>query len=83
VQRILASADTLNGTLRTAEALARLRRRIDLAGLDGHVAELCARAAALPAEEARRVRPQLETLLGRVDALLTTLANARATATGS
>ncbi len=83
MQRTVAFADRLDGTLRTAEALAHTSRRIDLAGLDEQVARLCAGALLVPAEHAGTARTRLEALLGRIDALLAALAAGHAMAVKS
>ncbi|WP_424134045.1 hypothetical protein [Roseomonas chloroacetimidivorans] len=74
---VLAAADELQGVLGLAELLLLSGRRLDLRGLDGEVAALCAAAAALPAEEGRSARPALTSLLARVEGLLSHLPTCR------
>lgn len=74
--RLAALADRLDNTLRTAEALVRARRRVDLDGLETQARDLCAAILELPAEAARPLRLRLMGLLDRTDSLLVALAAA-------
>ena len=64
-----AAIASFDGTIAVAQALVESGRRIDLAGLDHEAAALVAAIMALDAEEARRLRPALETLRAHVDGL--------------
>lgn len=64
-----AAIASLDGTIAVARALVETGRRIDLAGLDHEAAALVAAIMALDAEDARRLRPALETLRAHVDGL--------------
>jgi hypothetical protein len=64
-----ALAEQFDATLRTAEALVRAHRRVDLQGLDQLAGRLCAASLDLPPEQGRMVRPTLVALLSRVDDL--------------
>lgn len=69
IMRLAAMAENLADTLRTAEALARAARRIDLRGLDQQAGQLCSRLLALPADQARPLVSSLRVLLARLDSL--------------
>lgn len=69
----LAAIGSLHGTLLVARGLVGSGRRVDLAGLDGSAAMICAAVAMLPPEEARALRPALVALLEAVEALGTAL----------
>lgn len=77
---LLDVCDRLADTLRTAEALLANRRRIDLAGLDTHIRQLCAGTLRLPPEEAGLLRAPLLRLLRQADNLHAALATERAEA---
>lgn len=79
LHRLSARSQRLADTLRTTEALIRGKRQVDLAGLDAQMAELCAQALTLASGERALLRPQLQSLLGRLDALLAALAAAAPT----
>jgi hypothetical protein len=71
---VRAAIEAMDGTLLMARALVEGGRRIDLAGLDGEAARLCAAVMALDAGEARGMRPALEALRLQLDGLATRLA---------
>ncbi len=62
-------AARLATTIATARALARNGRRVDLAGLEDGIGQLCARTLDLPHAEARAMRPTLLDLLRRLEDL--------------
>lgn len=64
-----ALAEGISATLRMARALIEGHRQVDLAGLDGMVGLLCARALDLPPEQGRALRPRLLLLLAELDGL--------------
>ena len=64
-----AAIASFDGTIAVAQALVESGRRIDLTGLEQEAAVLVAALMALDAEEARRLRPALETLRAHVDGL--------------
>ncbi len=69
IQRTRAGVAALRRTTALARALADAGRPIDLAGLDGQVGLVCARALDLPPDEGRAMRVELQGLLDEVDAL--------------
>ncbi len=69
-----AEAAALTGTLTVARVLVGQRRSVDLAGLDGLVGRLCARALDLSPAEGREMRSTLCALLAEVEALSEMLA---------
>ncbi|MFC4165925.1 hypothetical protein [Teichococcus aestuarii] len=66
---LLAALDSLETTLKLAEALATGGRSIDLEGLDAEVTALCAAALSLPAAEQAEAGWALRRLHGRVERL--------------
>ncbi len=72
-ERVRAGAASLRRTTALARALAEAGRPIDLAGLDGQVGLVCARALDLPPDEGRAMRGDLQALLAEVDALANSL----------
>ena len=64
-----AAIEALGGTVAVAKALVEGGRRVDLAGLDRDATSLCAAVLTLSADEARALRPALETLLRQVEGL--------------
>ena len=68
-----AEAIALSEKLRHMVALARgltgAGRQVDVAGLDGMVGLLCAKALDLPADRGRATRPVLAAILAELDAL--------------
>ncbi|WP_244407211.1 hypothetical protein [Roseomonas fluvialis] len=66
---LIAAIDAMEATLAVAEALARERRRIDLAGLEAEVSRICAAALAAPRAAAADVRLRLEALVRALDRL--------------
>ncbi|MBV8616822.1 MAG: hypothetical protein JOY66_24040 [Acetobacteraceae bacterium] len=73
IERLRTGVAALRRTASLARALAESGRPIDLAGLDGQVGLVCARALDLPPEEGRLVRGELQALLSEVDALAASL----------
>ena len=73
LERVRAGATCLRRTTALARTLAAAGRPIDLAGLDGQIGLVCARALDLPPEEGRIVRGDLQALLAEVDALTASL----------
>jgi len=73
IERVRAGACALRRTAALARAFAEAGRPIDLAGLDGQVGLVCARALDLPPEEGREMRAELRALLAEIDALADTL----------
>ncbi len=73
LDRVRAGAAALRRTTALARALAEAGRPIDLAGLDGQIGLVCARALDLPPEEGRVMRRDLQALLAEVDALANSL----------
>jgi hypothetical protein len=73
IERVRAGVAALRRTASLARALAQAGRPIDLAGLDGQVGLVCARALDLPPEEGRLMRGELQALLSEVDALAASL----------
>ncbi|MGC8469413.1 MAG: hypothetical protein ACP5NI_05845 [Acetobacteraceae bacterium] len=71
---VRAEAAALTGTLTVARVLVGQRRSVDLAGLDGLIGRLCARALDLPPAEGRQMRAVLSALLDEVEALAALLA---------
>lgn len=69
VEVIGAAIASFDGTIAVARALVETGRRIDLAGLDQEAAALVAAIMALEPEDARRLRPAVETLRAHVDGL--------------
>lgn len=74
--QLRALADGFVDTLRTAEALVRSNRRVDLEGLDREVNTLCARVLDLSRPHRGALRPLLHDLVTRADLLLDALAAA-------
>ncbi len=70
--------EDLGNTISIARTLVQDGHRVDLAGFDLQVGLLCAKTLDLPPELGRGLRPDLEELLGSVDALAACL-----TATGA
>ncbi len=68
-----AIADGVAATLRVTRALVDSKRDVDLAGFDGMVGLLCARALDLPPEQGRVLQPRLAALLTELDELATAL----------
>jgi hypothetical protein len=68
-----ALADGVAATLRVTRALVDSNRAVDLAGFDGMVGLLCARALDLPPEQGRVLRPRLVALRDDLDALAVAL----------
>jgi hypothetical protein len=66
--------ETMAATLILARALVASGHRIDLAGVEREVGDLCAETVALPRDEGVLLRPALEGLLREVEALETDLA---------
>jgi hypothetical protein len=66
---VLAAVDELHGVLSLAEALLLTGRDLDLQGLQGEVATICATVMALPPEDGRAMRPALSGLLAQVEEL--------------
>lgn len=73
IERVRAAVVALRRTAALARAFAEAGRPIDLAGLDGQVGLVCARALDLPPEEGREMRAELRAVLGEIDALADTL----------
>ena len=73
IERTRAGATALRRTVALARALASGGRSIDLAGLDGQVGLICARALDLPPEQGRTIREELEAVLAEVDDLAAAL----------
>ncbi|EFH10434.1 hypothetical protein ACFFMP_19545 [Pseudoroseomonas cervicalis] len=73
LQAVLATADSLRATLSLARALAEAGRQIDMAGLDGEVATLCAAALALPPACGAEARHALHALRAELESLLALL----------
>lgn len=69
LERVRSGAVALRQTAALARTLAARGRAIDLAGLDGQVGLVCARALDLPAEEGSGMRGDLEGLLTEIDSL--------------
>lgn len=69
IERARAGSDALRRTAALARALAEAGRPIDLAGLDGQIGLVCARALDLPPDDGRAMRIELRGLLAEVDAL--------------
>ncbi len=69
LERTRAGACALRRTAALARAFAEAGRPIDLAGLDGQVGLVCARALDLPPDEGREVRAELRALLTEIDTL--------------
>ncbi|MEN0074730.1 MAG: hypothetical protein AAGC69_10110 [Paracraurococcus sp.] len=65
----LAAIEAMQGTLAVARALVESGREVDLGGLDGGTAALCAAVTLLPREAGRAMLPALLALLAEVDAL--------------
>ena len=55
---------------------------VDLSGLDARVAVLCTAAEALPRGEGRALLPELEAMIGALNALAATLSRQRELASG-
>lgn len=68
-QAVVAMAEALAATVRTARALARDGARIDLTGLDCLIGLLSARALDLRPDHARSLQPRLLDLLAELDGL--------------
>ncbi|MGQ9365877.1 hypothetical protein [Azospirillum sp. A39] len=68
----------VSAALTGAHGEARAGAWIDLQGLDGRVEALCAAARALPPDEARRLLPGLEALVGALGVLAAELEEQRA-----
>ncbi len=68
-----AAAVLLSRTAALARALVLAGRTVELAGLEGQVGLLCAKALDLPPEEGRQMRTELAILLAELDALAGTL----------
>ena len=64
---LIAAIDAMEATLSVAEALARGRRRIDLAGLETEIGRICAASLAVPRASASDVRLRLEALVRVLD----------------
>ena len=73
IERVRVGVASLRRTASLARALAEAGRPVDLAGLDGQVGLVCARALDLPPEEGRLMRDELQALLSELDALAATL----------
>jgi hypothetical protein len=72
---VAAAIHSMHGTLQIAGVLLRAGRSIDLEGLDGDAARLCAAISVLAPADAAPLRPALHALLGELDrvaAILTT-----------
>jgi hypothetical protein len=63
-------------TVRLSRALVAAKRQIDLAGLDGVVGLLCAKALDLPPEQGRSLGPDLAALMREIDRLRDLIADA-------
>lgn len=61
--------DSMGGTVALARALVEGGRQVDLEGLDQDANALCAAVMMLERDEARQLRPALETLLRQVSEL--------------
>jgi len=68
-EAVRAAIEALGGTVTVAKALVEGGRRIDLAGLDRDATALCAAVLTLATDDARALRPALETLLRQVEGL--------------
>jgi hypothetical protein len=68
-EAVNAAIETLGGTVSVARALVEGGRRVDLAGLDRDATALCAAVLTLAREDARSLRPALESLLRQVNDL--------------
>ncbi len=73
VEQTRAGVAALRRTVALARTLAAAGRPIDLAGLDGQVGLICARALDLPPQHGRAMRESLEALLVEVDGLAAAL----------
>lgn len=68
-QAVRAAIEAMDGTVVLARALVEGGRRVDLAGLEAEAGRLCAAVMALAPEEAKPLRPALESLRRQVDGL--------------
>jgi hypothetical protein len=75
---VLAAISAMGESLTQAEASLAEGYRLDLAGLEGEMARLCAAAQAVSPEMAPAIRRGLEALLGQVDRLMKALPPPRA-----
>ena len=69
LMRVRAGAVALRQTAALARALTNSGRPIDLTGLEGQVALVCARTLDLPAEEGSEMRGDLGLLLAEIESL--------------
>lgn len=76
VSAVLAAIDSLHGTVAMARALVESGRAVDLAGLDGEAARLCAAVACLAGDAGSELRAPMILLREEVDRLIGALATA-------
>lgn len=67
---VQAAIEAMGGTIAIAQALVEGGRCVDLSGLDGEAAVLCAAVLGLPDQQSRALRPHLEALLRQVERLM-------------
>ena len=70
---VLSAISAMGESLTQAEASLAEGYRLDLAGLEGEMARLCAAAQGVSPDMAPAIRRGLETLLGQVDRLIKAL----------
>lgn len=71
--RVRSLTGGIMNTIRLSRALVDTRRNVDLAGLDGIVGLLCAKALDLPPEQGRGVAPELSAMMREIDRLTASL----------